>query len=72
MTSQEIETRLKAAYPGSQVVVIDSNGQQDHYDIRISAPTLTGTRIQKHKAILGLFSEEFKSGELHALEVKII
>jgi stress-induced morphogen len=72
MTPEQIEARLKAAYPDATVAVIDSNGQQDHYDIRISTPHLTGTRIQKHQAILQLFAPEFQTGELHALEIKII
>jgi stress-induced morphogen len=72
MTPEQIETRLKAAYPDAMVAVIDYNGRQDHYDIRISTTRLTGTRIQKHQAILKLFSPEFQTGELHALEIKII
>ena len=72
MTPEQIEARLKAAYPDAAVAVIDYNGRQDHYDIRISTPHLTGTRIQKHQAILKLFAPEFQNGELHALEIKII
>ncbi len=72
MTPEQIETRLKSAYPDCSVAVIDTNGQQDHYDIRISTALLVGSRIQKHQAILKLFDPEFKTGELHALQIQIL
>jgi len=72
MTPEQIESRLKTAYPGCDLVVIDTNGQQDHYDVRISSTLLVGSRIQKHQAIMKLFAAEFKSGELHAMQIQII
>lgn len=73
MKAEDLENRLLKAYPDAQIAVLDSNGQGDHFEIRISSESVNKlTRIQRHQAILKLFDNEFKSGELHALSVKPI
>ena len=73
MTSREMEHRLEEAYPGCQVAVIDLTGGQDHYEVRLSAKELDGlTRVQQHQAIMKVFDEELRSGEIHALAVKTL
>lgn len=73
MDVKELEERILKAYPDAQLVVYDSNGRGDHFDVRISSDELNKlSRIQKHQAILKLFDEEFKTGALHALSVKPI
>ncbi len=73
MKTEDLEQRLLKAYPDAQIAVLDSNGNGDHFEIRISSEAINRlSRIKRHQAILSLFDSEFKSGELHALTVKPI
>ncbi len=71
MKAEELEHRILQAYPDAQLAIFDSNGNGDHFEIRISSEAINKlSRIQRHQTILKLFDPEFKSGELHALSVK--
>lgn len=73
MTPEQMEARIKNAYPDCDVAVIDTTGTKDHFDIRVAAREFSGlSRIRQHQAIMGLFQAELKSGEVHALEIKTI
>jgi stress-induced morphogen len=71
MTPETIEERIRSAFEGCEVAVLDSTGTGDHYEVRVMAAQFVGqTPIQRHRSVLSLFSAELKSGELHALEIK--
>lgn len=73
MNTQQMEHKLKEAYPQAQVAVIDLTGTSDHFEVRMSEPSFDKlTRIQQHKKVMEVFSEELASGEVHALAIKII
>lgn len=73
MTTEQMEARIRQAYPDCDVAVIDTNGNEDHYDIRIATAALKDlTRIKQHQAVMSLFSTELKTGEVHALQIRII
>ena len=73
MTPIEIEERLRQAYPQAVVAAIDLTGQNNHYEIRISTNLLNGlSRIEQHQAIMSLLEKELKSGEIHALSIKVL
>ena len=73
MTTAEMEDRLKQKYPLCQVAVLDLTGTSDHFEVRINEPSFEGlTRIQQHKQVMDVFSEELASGEVHALAIKTI
>ncbi|MCB0350395.1 MAG: BolA/IbaG family iron-sulfur metabolism protein [Bdellovibrionales bacterium] len=73
MTPEEMENRIKAAYPDCDVAVIDSTGTQDHFDVRVASGLFKDlTRIKQHQAIMALFQDELKTGEVHALAIKTI
>lgn len=73
MTPEQMENRIRSAYPDADVAVMDTTGTQDHFDVRVATSHFSGlNRIQQHKAIMALFSEELKTGEVHALELKTI
>ncbi len=73
MNSDQMEQRLKAAFPNSQVVVIDLTGTEDHWEVRISCESLKSlSRIERHQAVMKVFSAELKTGEVHALTIKVI
>ena len=74
MEMKEIEKRILEAYPGTSVVGLDPRGSGDYIDVRISQndELKTLNRVKKHQAIMNLFDEELKSGEIHALTIKFI
>ncbi len=71
MRPDELQNRLEAAFPEADILVIDTTGTEDHYEVRIIAPQFAGlSRIQQHKAVMAAVDPELKSGELHALSLK--
>ncbi len=68
-----MEQRLRQAYPDADVVVIDLTGTQDHYEVRIASGQFAGqSRIAQHKAVMKVFDDELKTGEVHALTIKTL
>lgn len=73
MEVKDLEARILKAYPDAQLVIYDSNGRGDHFEVRIASDEINKlSRLQRHQAVLKLFDVEFKTGELHALSVKPI
>jgi len=73
MTSKEMENRLLAAFPGSEVFVQDLTGTSDHFEVRMAACQFKGkSRMAQQRAIMDVFSAELASGEVHALTMKTI
>lgn len=71
MKPQQITDRLRQAYPDGDVDVTDLTGTEDHYSVFIRSGQFKGmSRIQKHKHVMNVFSDELKSGEVHALTIK--
>lgn len=73
MTPEQMEQRLKAQFEDAVVAVIDTTGTGDHFEVRINAKALQGlTRINQHKAVMAVFDRELKSGEVHALAIRVM
>ncbi len=71
MTPAEMKTRLEKAYPGDPVEVVDLTGTHDHYQVMITSNEFRGlSRIQQHKHVMGVFADELKTGEVHALTIQ--
>lgn len=71
MTQEQMEKRIRDAFPDCDVVVTDLTGTQDHWEVRIATQALQGlSRIQKHQKVMGVFDAELKTGEVHALTIK--
>lgn len=71
MTPEQMKSRLEKAYPGCPVEVVDLTGTHDHYQVVIVSDAFRGlSRIQQHKHVMGVFSEELKTGEVHALTIQ--
>ncbi len=72
MAADEIETRLKRAFPDATIVVDDLAGDGDHYKVRISAAAFAGlTRVRQHKLVYEALGGAM-GGELHALALETI
>ena len=73
MTADQLEQRIKKAYPDCDVAVIDSTGTSNHFDVRVASIHFAGlTRVRQHQSVMKLFAEELESGELHALAIKTL
>ncbi len=71
MTEEQIASKIRSLYPGSEVEITDTTGTKDHFYVSVKAQQFSGlSRIKQHQAILDLFREEFKTGEVHAFEIK--
>ncbi len=73
MTDQEMESILKDKFPGTELAVVDLTGGQNHFEVRMSNSAFDDglSRIDKHKLVMSLFDEQLKSGEVHALAIKL-
>lgn len=71
MTIEQVENRLKEAFPGADILVSDMTGGGSNFEVRIIAPQFESlNRVKQHQAVMGVFDPELKSGELHALSLK--
>lgn len=71
MLEKDVENRLKQAFPGSDVMVADMTGGGSNFEVRIIAPQFVElSRVKQHQAVMQVFDQELKSGELHALSIK--
>lgn len=73
MTVTDVELRLKKAYPDSEVMVTDLTGTSDHYEVRIATAAFRNlNRMEQQRAVMSVFSDELKTGEMHALTIKTL
>ena len=70
MPADELETRLRAAFPDGEVTVTDLAGDGDHYRARIVSPAFQGlSRVKQHQLVYRAL-EGRVGGELHALALE--
>ena len=70
MQSDEVKQHFLNQYPSAKVKVVDLTGTNNHYQIIISCSQLSKmSRIASHRLVMGVFEEQFKSGEIHALTI---
>lgn len=68
MHQDEIIQRVLAEHPQA---TIDVAGADCNFEIQIVSENFAGqSLLQRQKGILGLFSDELRSGALHALTIK--
>ena len=68
--SAELESRIKAAFPGARVSVEDLTGGGDHFRAEVESDRFDGlNRIEQHKLVYEVFGDEV-GGPIHALSIK--
>ncbi len=73
MTPQEIEVRLKTAFPDCDAIVTDLTGTENHYEVRVASKAFAGrSRIEQQRLVMSAFDAELKTGEVHALTIKTL
>ena len=69
MSGTEIETMIKSALPGAEVVMTDLAGDGDHWAAKVTAPQFAGkSRVQQHKLVYEALDGKM-GGVLHALQL---
>jgi stress-induced morphogen len=70
MSANEIENLLRKSFPDSKIEVVDTMGDEDHYEVRISSTHFYGkTKIQQHQMVFQAL-EGSVGGKVHALSLK--
>lgn len=68
MNEDEIISRIKGLHPDA---IIDVAGEDCSFEVYVIDDGFAGQNtLQRQKPILALFSDEIKTGKLHALSVK--
>ena len=63
----DLENCLSTAFPSGKIVVIDTAGDNDHYQVEITCATFEGlSRIQQHQKVYAAL----KDYDIHALSIK--
>jgi stress-induced morphogen len=70
MPADELENRLRAAFPDAEISIQDLAGDGDHYRARIVSPVFKGlTRVRQHQMVYAALGGSV-GGELHALALE--
>lgn len=67
---EELERRLREAFPDARVGVNDLTGGQDHYEVEVVSPRFEGMALlERHRLVYAPF-QDVLGGALHALSIK--
>jgi stress-induced morphogen len=70
MAPEDLEARLRAAFPDAEIKIDDLAGDGDHYKARIVSGAFAGlTRIKQHQLVYAALGGRM-GGELHALALE--
>jgi len=70
MSLDDLEGRLRAAFPDAQVTITDLAGDGDHYKARIVSETFRGLpRVRQHQLVNKALADVL-GGTLHALALE--
>lgn len=70
ITPDEIEARLRAAFPEATIRVVDTTGTFDHYDALVVSSKFDGMpRVRQHQAVYQALGDAMRE-EIHALALK--
>jgi stress-induced morphogen len=70
MTADDLEGRLRAAFPDAEIRIDDLAGDGDHYRARIVSAAFAGlTRVRQHQLVYAALGGRM-GGELHALALE--
>ncbi len=71
MSPEMLKIRLQTAYPDGQIEVFDLTGTENHYEVSVETIAFKGmNRVKQHQAVMAVFQDELKTGEVHALSIK--
>ena len=67
-----MRTLLQSAFPDAQEVnVVDRTGGGDHFQVAVTAPSLTGlSLVEQHRRVYEALSAPLGDGTIHELRIK--
>ncbi|MGA9658017.1 MAG: BolA family transcriptional regulator [Asticcacaulis sp.] len=72
IAQSELQARLEAAFPDSDITITDLAGDGDHYKARIVSPAFAGlSRVKQHQMVNRALAD-LLSGPLHALALETL
>ena len=70
MSAEELESRLRQAFPDAEIGIADLAGDGDHYRARISSEQFRGqSRVRQHQMVYAALGGQM-GGDLHALALQ--
>jgi stress-induced morphogen len=70
MCATELEETLRKAFPDAQIHLIDTMGDQDHYEVTLTSDVFLGkSRVVQHQMVYTALGDALKA-RLHAISVK--
>ncbi len=67
---QDVESKLRAAFPDAEISLEDLTGTKDHYQARIVSSAFEGqSPVAQHQLVYAALADEMK-GPIHALALK--
>ena len=70
MAADEIENMIKQAIPDAQITLVDTAGDQDHWQAEIISEAFRGkSRVQQHQMVYASLQGKM-GGVLHALALQ--
>ena len=71
VSSEQVETMIRAGLPDAQVQVQDLTGTMDHYKVVVVSSQFEGKRlVQRHQLVYGALRQVLSSEALHALTME--
>lgn len=71
MTPSMIKQKVVDNFSDALVEVLDTTGMGNNFIIIFSNYNFAKSRLETHREIMRIFSEELKSGAIHALSIKM-
>ena len=71
MTPEQIKQKILNHFKEASVEVLDTTGIGNNFTIIFSKLNLDKSRLETHREVMKIFDDEFKSGTIHALSIKI-
>lgn len=72
MSSQQLESELRTAFPDAEIAIEDLAGDGDHYKARIVSSAFAGlNRVRQHQLVYAALKGKV-GGELHALALETV
>lgn len=69
VSPEEIQRRIEAALPGARVVVADTTGAGDHFDVQVTAAEFAGKGlVEQHRMVYGALGQLMPA--IHALALR--
>ena len=71
MAIESIRVLLEEAFPDGSVDVLDRTGGGDHFQVVVTAPSLTGlSLVEQHRRVYEALAAPLADGTIHELRIK--